>query len=105
MKYCIMSAPAVKWLMGTEPAIQGFLEKWMRGEAPPCMNVHGLPLEGEMTKARDNRDYMPEIPEVSLHFDAKSDPMAGMLVATVTCSDEDLREIERWQRAASLKAA
>ena len=104
IEFGLVSAPAVRWLIGEEKQVYDRVIAFFMGDADTdIVEVVGPPSEEDLAKARKagHGDSVP-MPVIRLQMKLAENQKTGEHGVAVTCSDRDMLEIERWERLAML---
>lgn len=105
MSVGLLAPSPVQWLIINEPDVKQRIEKFIIGQAEPTLEVAGPPSAEDFIRYKDNPGGPITLPCVRLRLKMFKHHLTGDRGVEVTCSDDDLREIADWQRAARIKGA
>lgn len=93
-------APAVKWLIVTEPRVQQAIRLFADDLGEPEVKVAGLPADQKaVERFKDDPHSGVVLPVITLKMRKVTHNTNGEHAVEVTCSSEDMDELERWIRS------
>ncbi len=102
MAYGLAAHPLVRWLISSDLGVYEAVQTFIAGAGRDYVDVAGPPIKADRIKFAGKAEACP-LPVVRLKMKMARKALTGEMGVEVSCSDEDLLELDRWCREASHK--